>query len=48
VIRHLKSAIATIGDVLQRLDSVLRTWAIAGMLLLTLALVLAAVTLLQR
>lgn len=47
MIRHITSAIVAIGDVLQRLDRVLRTWAIAGLLLLILALVLAAATLLQ-
>jgi hypothetical protein len=37
----VNSAAATVGDVLQRLDGVLRTWATAGVLLLILALVLA-------
>jgi len=41
VIRHVNSAIAAIGDVLQRLDRVLRTWAVAGLALLILALLLA-------
>lgn len=39
--RFLSSAAAIVGDVLQRLDGVLRTWATAGVLLLILALVLA-------
>jgi uracil DNA glycosylase len=37
-----------LGDALQRLDGVLRTWATAGVLLLILALVLAATVLLER
>jgi hypothetical protein len=41
-------AAASLGDLLQRLDRVLRTWATAGVLLLVLALVLAAATLLGR
>jgi hypothetical protein len=36
------NAAAVIGDVLQRLDGVLRTWATAGALLLILALAFAA------
>jgi len=41
VIRHVNKAAAAIADVLQRLDGVLRTWAIAGLTLLILALLLA-------
>jgi hypothetical protein len=39
---------AVLRDVLQRLDGVLRTWAVAGLALLILALVLAAAMLLER
>jgi hypothetical protein len=39
---------AALRDVLQRLDDVLRTWAVAGLALLILALVLAAAMLLER
>jgi hypothetical protein len=46
--RRVRSAAAAIGDVLQRLDGVLRTWAVAGLALLFLALVLAATMLLER
>jgi len=41
VIHSLARAAAALGDVLQRLDGVLRTWEIAGLSLLVLALVLA-------
>ena len=46
--RGVRDAAAYLGDLLQRLDRVLRTWASAGVLLLVLALVLAAATLLGR
>jgi hypothetical protein len=45
--RLVNSAAAIIGDVLQRLDGVLRTWATAGVLLLILALALAGAMLLD-
>ena len=48
MIRHVNRAAAAIADVLQRLDGVLRKWAIAGLLLLILALVLATATVLER
>lgn len=38
---------AALRDVLQRLDDVLRTWAVAGLALLILALVLAGAMLLD-
>jgi hypothetical protein len=44
MIRHIKSAAAALGDALQRIDNLLRTWRIAGLLLLILVLVLAAAT----
>jgi hypothetical protein len=46
--RVVKGAAAALGDLLQRLDGVLRTWAIAGLSLLLLALALAAAMLLER
>ena len=46
--RLVNSVAAIVGDVLQRLDGVLRTWATAGVLLLILALVLAAAMVLDR
>ena len=47
--RRVVNRVATVvGDVLQHLDGVLRTWATAGVLLLILALVLAAAMLLER
>jgi hypothetical protein len=39
---------ATLGDALQRIDDFLRTWAVAGLALLILGLVLAAATLVAR
>jgi hypothetical protein len=39
---------ATLGDLLQRLDGMLRTWPIAGLSLLLLALALAAAMLVER
>jgi hypothetical protein len=48
VIRHVNKVAVAIGDVLQRLDSVLRRWEVAGLFLLILALVLAAATALER
>ena len=45
--RWVNSAAAAIGDALQRLDAVLRTWAIAGLALLILALVIAGAILLD-
>ena len=46
--RLVNSAAAIVGDVLQRLDRMLRTWATAGVLLMILALVLAAAMLVER
>ena len=46
--RLVNRAAAIVGDVLQRLDSVLRTWATAGVLLMILALFLAAAMLVER
>jgi hypothetical protein len=46
--RRVNSIGAVLRDVLQRLDGVLRTWAVAGLALLILALVLAAAMLLER
>jgi hypothetical protein len=48
VIRHVNKAAAAVGDLLQQLDGMLRRWDVAGLLLLILALVLAAVTALER
>jgi len=41
VIRRVTGLAAVLGDMLERFDRVLRTWATAGVLLLILALVLA-------
>jgi hypothetical protein len=46
--RRVNRIAAALRDVLQRLDGVLRTWAVAGLALLILALVLAAAMLLER
>ena len=48
MIRGVKRVGAALGDVLERLDRVLRSWAVAGLALLILGLVLAAATLLAR
>jgi hypothetical protein len=45
--RSVKGAAAALGALLQRLDGVLRTWAIAGLSLLILLLVLAGALLLD-
>ena len=45
--RFANSAAAIVGDVLQRLDGALRTWATAGVLLLILMLALAGAMLLD-
>ena len=46
--RRVNRIAAALRDVLQRLDGVLRTWAVAGLALLILALVLAAAMLVER
>jgi len=46
--RRVNRIAAALRDVLQRLDGVLRTWPVAGLALLILALVLAAAMLLER
>ena len=46
--RRVNRIAAALRDVLQRLDSVLRTWATAGVLLMILALALAAAVLVER
>ena len=48
MIRGMKRIGAALGDVLERLDRVLRSWALAALALLVLGLVLAAATLLGR
>lgn len=47
MIRQMIDSAAAIANALQRLDAVLRTWAIAGLSLLALALVLAGLMLLS-
>jgi hypothetical protein len=48
VIRGVKRIGAALGDVLERLDRVLRSWAVAGLALLILGLALAVGVLLER